>query len=55
MLELMDLPIIFNKTTFPKYAIPKRNRINLAVVASLGTFKLTRFNEYAVGLKATYQ
>ena len=54
-LEVMNLPTVSYKPTFPVQAIPKKKRMDWALVASLGTFKLTRFNEYAIGLKTTYQ
>ncbi len=54
-LEIMSLPIVSYQATFPVQAIPKKPRMDWALVASLGTFKLTRFNEYAIGLKTTYQ
>lgn len=54
-LELLDLPIISSAPTFPLYTIPKRIRIDWAVAASVGTFKLTRLNEYAIGIKTAFQ
>lgn len=55
ILELMDLPIVSYEPTFPEYIIPKKSRIDWAIVASLGTFKLTKFNEYSIGIKTQYE
>jgi len=55
ILELMDLPTISSAPTFPLYTIPKRTRIDWSIAAALGTFKLTRLNEYAIGIKTTFQ
>lgn len=54
-LEIRSLPIESYKPTFPVQTIPNKSRMDWALVASLGTFKLTRFNEYAIGVKTTYQ
>jgi len=54
-LDLMNLSIVSLSPAFPAPPISKKNRIDWSIATTLGTFKLTRLNEYAIGVKTTYQ